>query len=291
MKALQRVSIFTNSVAIISDAIHDFGDALSIGFSYFLEKKSKHKADETYSYGYSRFSTLGAVITTLILIIGSVTVIINAIERILNPETINHNGMIIFAIVGIIVNFLAAYFTHGGESLNQKAVNLHMLEDVLGWIVVLIGSIVIKFTNLTIIDAIMSIGVACFIIISAVKNSRTMIDLFLDKVPKYISIDDMKKHLESINGVDNVHHLHIWGINETTRCATLHVMLSEKIEDISKIKELIREEFHEHGVGHVTIEIEIPGEVCQEPVCDIGITSEHLCSHHHGNLGIHHHHH
>src|SRR5574344_1190297 len=120
----------TNSVAIVSDSIHDMGDALSIGVSYFLEKKSKKKPDNKYTFGYVRYSILGALSTTMILFIGSIIVIYSSIVRIINPVVINYNGMIIFAIFGVIVNFLAAYFTKNGDSLNQKSVNLHMLEDV-----------------------------------------------------------------------------------------------------------------------------------------------------------------
>ena len=170
--------IFTNSIAIISDAVHDFGDSLSIGISYFLEKKSKKKPDKKYTFGYTRYSVLGAIITNTILIIGSVIVIYNAIKRIITPVEINHNGMIIFAIVGALVNFIAAYMTKEGDSLNQKAVNLHMLEDVLGWIAVLIGAIVIKFTNFNLIDPILSILVAIYILIHALKSYKKIFNLF-----------------------------------------------------------------------------------------------------------------
>ena len=166
---------FTNSVAIISDAIHDFGDSISIGISYFLEKKSKKKPDNTYTFGYARYSILGAFITNTVLTIGSVLVIINAIKRIINPIDLNYNGMIIFAIFGVIINFLAAYFTKEGDSLNQKAVNLHMLEDVLGWIIVLVGAILIKFTKINIIDSLMSIGVAIFILVHAIKSFKSIV--------------------------------------------------------------------------------------------------------------------
>ena len=118
---------FTGSVAIVSDAVHDIGDAASIGISYFLEKKSKKKPDEHYTYGYARYSVIGSVITTLILLVGSVLVVYNAILRIIDPTPINYNGMIIFAVIGAAVNFMAAFFTREGDSLNQKAVNLHML--------------------------------------------------------------------------------------------------------------------------------------------------------------------
>ena len=151
---------FTNSVAIMSDAVHDFGDALSIGISFFLEKKSKTKPDNKYTYGYARFSILGALITTTILTICSVLVIVGAIDRIINPVEINYNGMIGFAVLGVIINFLAAYFTKEGDSINQKSVNLHMLEDVLGWVVVLIGSILMKFTNISLIQK-LSLHLVC----------------------------------------------------------------------------------------------------------------------------------
>ena len=169
--------IFTGSVAIISDAVHDIGDAASIGISFFLEKKSKKQPDERFTYGYARFSVIGSVITTLILLFGSVAVIYNAILRLIDPVEINYDGMIIFAVVGVIVNFLAALFTREGGSLNQKAVNLHMLEDVLGWVVVLVGAIVIKFTGWFIIDPILSIIVAIFVIINSVKNLMEITDL------------------------------------------------------------------------------------------------------------------
>ncbi len=162
--------IITGSVAIISDAIHDMGDAAVIGLSYFLEKKSKKPADEKHPKGYAHYSELGGIITTIVLILGSLIVIFNAIGRLSDPVEINYNGMIFFAIVGVCVNGGAAFVTRDGESFNQRAVNLHMLEDVLGWAVVLIGAIVMKFTDFAIIDPLMSIGVAVFIIINAVRN-------------------------------------------------------------------------------------------------------------------------
>ena len=139
--------LFTGSVAIISDAVHDLGDSLSIGISYFLEKKSKKRPDNVYTNGYLRFSVLGGLITTIILLIGSILVIVNSIRRFFNPIEINYDGMLIFAVIGVIINFIAAIVTKEGDSINQKAVNLHMLEDVLGWIVVLVGAVIMKFTD------------------------------------------------------------------------------------------------------------------------------------------------
>ena len=274
--------IFTGSVAIISDAIHDFGDAFSIGISFFLERKSKRKPDEKYTYGYGRYSIVGGVITTLILLFGSAMVIYNAILRIINPAEIDYNGMIIFAIIGVIVNFCAAFFTREGESLNQRAVNLHMLEDVLGWVVVLIGAIIMRFTDLYIIDAIMSIGVAVFILINAIKNLKDGLNIFLEKVPSCVDINEIKEHICDIEGVSDVHHIHIWTIDGINNYATMHIVTSDNPH---KVKEDVRSELTEHGIGHVTIEIENEGEHCENIKCEIKHTGSHGHHHHH-----HHHH-
>lgn len=270
--------ILTNSVSIISDAIHDMGDSLSIGISYFLERKSKQNPDDQYTYGYTRYSVLGALITTVILLVGSILVIISAIKRIMNPVVVNYDGMIIFAIFGVIVNFLAAYFTSKGNSINQKAVNLHMLEDVLGWIVVLIGAIVIKFTNISIIDAIISILVSLFILVNALKNFKSIIDLFLEKIPVGISIAEIKNHLLEIDNIIDVHHIHIWSIDGYNNYATMHVVVGKESKDIKK---QIREELEEHGISHVTIEVENKDENCSETECIIKNSHNNIHHRHH----------
>ncbi len=271
--------IFTGSVAILSDALHDMGDTASIGASYFLEKKSKKAPDDKYTYGYGRYSLLGAAVTTLILVTGSVSVIAGAVGRIINPAQINYNGMIGFAVVGAAVNFLAAYFTHGGESKNQRAVNLHMLEDVLGWIVVLIGAIVMRFTDLWIIDPLMSIGVAAFILVHAVKNLKEIINVLLEKAPEGVDIDELKKHLCAIDGVEDVHHFHLWSIGGEDAYATMHLVING---DAHIIKHEVRQELSEHGIDHVTIETELPEEKCREEKCIVPEAKKHH-SHHHGH--------
>ncbi len=266
--------IFTNSVAIISDAIHDIGDSLSIGVSFFLEKKSKKGPNDQYTYGYIRYSVIGSVITTVILLTGSILVIYNAVIRLFNPVFVNYNGMIVFAVFGVVINFIAAYFTKEGDSLNQKAVNLHMLEDVLGWVIVLIGAIIMRFTDISIIDPILSILVALFIFVNALKNFKAIIDLFLEKTPKNIKIEELKKHLLAIDGVEDIHHIHVWSIDGFNHCATMHVVAKEN----AKLKHLIKEELREHGIGHTTIEFENSDEKCAECRCEMHKVSK---PHHH----------
>ncbi len=273
----------TNSVAIVSDSIHDMGDAMSIGVSYFLEKISKKKHNNKYTYGYGRYSVLGSLITTVILLTGSAFVIYNAVNRIITPEAINYDGMIIFAIIGVIINYLAAYFTREGDSLNQKAVNLHMLEDVLGWAVVLVGAIAIKFTNITIIDPILSIFVALYIIKESLGNMKSIVNLFLIKTPEGINIDELKHHILEIEGVKDIHHIHIWSIDGYSNCSTMHIVSDGTNKNL---KQEVKEELKEHGIGHTTLEVEGLGEKCEEKECTIN--SEELKGHHHHH---HHHHH
>lgn len=271
--------IFTNSVAILSDSIHDMGDALSIGISFFLEKKSKKKPDNNYTYGYIRYSVLGGLITTMILLVGSIFVIYNAIGRIINPVEVNYKGMIIFAIIGVLMNFIAAYLTKEGDSINQKSVNLHMLEDVLGWVVVLIGSIIMNFTDIKIIDPIMSIGVALFILINTLKSLKQILDLFLEKTPQNINIENLKEHLQEIDGVNDIHHIHIWSIDGYNNYATMHIVT--KSNNIKKIKEEIREELAEHGICHAILETE--DEACGDVECNQNLHIEEGYHQHHHN--------
>ena len=268
--------LFTNSVAILSDSIHDLGDAISIGLSYLFEKKSKKKADNKYTYGYIRYSVLGGVITTTILLVGSLLVIIGAIHRLFNPIDINYQGMIIFAVFGVIMNFIAAYVTRKGDSINQRSVNLHMLEDVLGWIIVLVGAIIMNFTNISIIDPIMSICVSTYILIHALKNLKIVLDLFLEKTPKDIDIDKLKKHLLKIKGIEDIHHIHIWSIDGFNNYATMHIVTKEK--NIKEIKTKVREELMEHNIVHAILETE--DEACDDLECHIE-TTNHIHHHHH----------
>ncbi len=272
--------IITGSVSIISDAVHDMGDAASIGISFLLEKLSKKQPDTNYSYGYLRYSVLGGLFTTLVLFIGSAAVIYNAILRILNPVQVNYNGMIIFAIVGVTVNFIAAIVTRDGDNINQKAVNLHMLEDVLGWIVVLIGAIIMKFTDISIIDPIISIAVALFILVNSFKTLKEILDLFLEKTPHSVNIEEIKEHLLKIDGIIDVHHIHIWSMDGLNNYATMHIVTNKNGHEI---KHKVREELAKHSISHATLELEAENEHCHEKDCHTN--SEFSSGHHH-----HHHH-
>jgi cobalt-zinc-cadmium efflux system protein len=183
--------------------------------------------------------------------------------------------MIIFAVLGVLINFLAAYFTKDGDSLNQKSVNLHMLEDVLGWGIVLLGAIIMKYTDIKIIDPILSIGVAIFIFINSLKNLKEIIDLFLEKTPSNIDMEELREHLLKIKGVIDIHHIHVRSIDGFNNYLTMHVVVEDNYK---KIKHQLKEELQEHGIGHSTIEFEDKNEKCDFEECEIKKISH---SHHH----------
>lgn len=272
--------LFTNSIAIISDSIHDMGDAMSIGISYLLERKGAKLADDKYTYGYVRYSVLGSIITTFILLGGSVLVIYNSLARLLNPVEINYNGMIVFAILGVIINFLAAYFTKEGHSLNQKSVNLHMLEDVLGWVIVLIGAIIMRFTDINLLDSILSIVLALFIFINALKNLKEIINIFVEKVPDNIDIKKIKECLIKIDGVIDVHHIHVRSIDGFHNYATMHVVTDANYKEI---KQKVKQSLLEYGIIHTTIELEDKDEKCVNQKCVIQKETHSHHNHHHHN--------
>lgn len=280
--------IFTNSISIISDSIHDFGDAISIAISWILEKKSEKKADSKYTYGYSRYSVLGALITSTVLLIGSIVMICNAVPRLINPAKVHYDGMIIFGILGLVANGVGAFVTSHGEKLNEKAVSLHLLEDLLGWIAVLVTSIIMKVFEVPILDPILSICITVYILWHVLNNYKNIFEIFLQKAPKGINIRKLKAELiDKVRYIRDIHHIHVWALDDITKCISMHVVIPNYVlvEDIIWVKKEIKHEIVHHGIEHVTIQIEFEGELCEDKECHINSKcSSH--SHHH-----HHHHH
>lgn len=272
--------VFTNSISIISDSIHDLGDALAIFISMVLEKKSRKKPDKNYTFGYLRYSVLGAFFTATILLIGSVLVIYNAILRLINPVEVNYDGMIVLAVIGLIINLIAMFKTFGSNNMNEKVINLHMMEDVLNWGVVLVGSIFMKIFDFSLLDPILSIGIACFILVHVVKNYKSILNIFLEKVPSDVNISKIKKFLVNEKVVD-IHHIHIWSMDGVHNYATFHVVLGDsvKIEEIDDIKEEIREKLNKFRIVHSTIEFE--KDCCDEKECKSFEIDSHEHHHHH----------
>ena len=256
--------LWTNSLAIVSDAIHDLGDSMSLGLAWYLEEKSHQTSNNTYSYGYRRLSLLAALINTLILLFGSVYVISEAIPRIIDPEPANAKGMILFAILGIIVNGLAMIRLFRQSSFNASVIGWHLLEDLLGWIAVLIVSITLFFTNFYILDPILSILISAFILYNAIASLRKTIPLFLQAAPNNIDISRLEASIVDLDKVDSVHHTHVWSLDGEHHVLTTHVVAIDDTsrEDIQSIKSAIRHLGQNLNLEHITVEIEYLHEYC-----------------------------
>jgi cobalt-zinc-cadmium efflux system protein len=256
--------IFTNSIAIISDAIHDLGDCLSLGLAWYFQKVAKKGSDSAYSYGYKRFSLLGAIINSVVLITGSVLILSVAIPRIIHPQAANTSGMFWLAILGVLVNGAAVFRLKKGNSINERVVSLHLLEDVLGWLAILIGSIVMHFYNIPILDPIMSVGIACFILYNVVSNVGKSLRIILQGIPVEVDIKAISEHLQHFEGVENVHDLHVWSVDGNYNVLTVHLVLNNSLdmEKLAQLKAEIRDSLQEKEIQHATIEFETADEKC-----------------------------
>ncbi len=269
--------ILTGSVSVLSDAVHDLGDSISIGISYLLERVSKKHPDTHHTYGYARYSVLGSLITNLLLVVGSVTVVIASVRRLIDPVSVDHNGMFLLALLGILVNGAAALFTHRGESLNQKAVSLHLLEDLLGWVCVLVGAVVIRVTGFVQADALISIGVAVFLAYHALKGIRAAGDVFLDKTPDGVDVDALTAKLSAIDGVADVHHLHLRSLDGFHHTATVHVVTDA---DPHPVRRAVERCLSEHGAVCVTVQTERADDGCPYHHCHVEAPPHHHHHHH-----------
>ena len=256
--------LLTNSIAIISDAVHDFGDSLSLALAWYFQKKSKKGSTNQYTYGYKRFSLLGAIITSIVLVLGSIYILSEAIPRLISPQATNAGGMFILAVLGIVINGIAVLRTRKAVSINEKVVSLHLLEDVLGWAAVLIGSVIMYFTNLTIIDPILSIAIAFFVLFNVIKNIKLILPILLQGTPAEIDRGYIIEHLKDIEQIENMHDLHIWSLDEKYNVLTVHLTLKKSMpmESLVELKGVIRTVLKEGDIHHATIEFETPDESC-----------------------------
>lgn len=260
--------IWTNSVAILSDAIHDFGDAFAIGTALYLEKKSQSKSDQNFSYGYRRFSTASALITGLVLIFGAVWILLESIPRLIHPEATRVDGMIGFAIFGVLINGFGMIRMSVGKSLNERVITWHLLEDLLGWIVVLGGAVVMKFFDLPIVDPILGILLSAWVLWNVGKTLKEAMKIFLQATPLGVEIAKIEEFLKTFKSVESCHHTHIWSMDGDTHILTTHLVVSPllKVEEHQGLKNQIKTQLHEKfKIAEATIEIELSGEGCLDP--------------------------
>ena len=274
--------IYTNSISILSDALHDLGDSFAIGTGILFKNISLKRPDKKYTYGYGRFSVIGALVNLIVLSVGSTFIIINAISRLFEVEPVNHSGMIIFAILGIIVNLIGALKTGHSHDISEKVINLHLLEDLLGWILVLVTSIVIGIWEIYILDPILSLILAAFIIVHVIRNFKSVMNIILEKIPVNVDMENIKKEVSNFKGVLDVHHIHIWTIEGNFNYLTAHIYIDKSLsnEVIEKLKEEIKHKLVHLNINHSTLEFETT--LCTEKNCNTNLEIDpHQFHHHH----------
>ncbi|HEY0652763.1 MAG TPA: cation diffusion facilitator family transporter [Chryseosolibacter sp.] len=255
---------YTNSVAILSDAVHDLGDSLSLGLAYYFHQKSKQQRDSKYSYGYRRFSLLGAFINSLVLIVSSVFILREAVLRLFSPEAPDAKGMVILAIIGIAVNGTALIRLRKGKSVNEKVVTLHFMEDVLGWTAVLLGSIVMIFIDVPVLDPVLSILICVYILYNVYKNLRTTFRILLQGSPENLNEEAIRKKVLSVPGVLDMHDLYFWTMDGQYNVMTLHVVVpaNKSLAEVDEIKNEVKHCLIHLDVQHTTVEIESQDNAC-----------------------------
>ena len=254
---------YTNSMAIMADAVHDLGDTISLGLSWNLDKKSKQESDNKFSFGYKRFSLLGALINGLVLFVGSAFILIETIPRLFKPEHAQAEGMFVFAIVGVLVNGFSVIKLKGGKTLNEKMVRWHLIEDVIGWVAVLIVSVVLMFYDLPILDPLLSVAIIAYVLFNVIKNLKETFLVFLQGVPSDIDFNKIEKEILDLDDVRSVHRVHVWSLDGASNVMTIHVVINyvETSKEMLEAKAKVREVLSEYSIEHSTIEIELPKEV------------------------------
>lgn len=260
--------ILTNSISIISDSLHNLGDSITIGINYIFEKKSKKLPNKEYSYGYLRYTMLGSLIASFILLVGSVIIIYNVVPRLIKPLSVNYDAMIIFGIFGLLINLYATIKIMRSKDKDKK-INTHMIEDTVIWLFILTGSICIKMFDLVIIDPILSLLIAVYILYQVYKYMKNIYNIFMEKVPKNVKIDEIKKNIESNENIDNVHHIHIWSMDGVNNYMTAHIHLNKILneEEIIKTKNDVKNKLKEDKINHITLEVEYFNEKCDSSNC------------------------
>ncbi len=258
--------LLTNSTAIMADAVHDLGDTISIGLAWWLSRISGKHPDDAFTYGYYRFSLLGALVNGVVLVVGSIWVLSQSLPRLLSPEMPVAEGMFWLAVLGVSVNGYAAWKLSKGKTLNERVLNWHLLEDVLGWVAVLIVSIVLMFVDWPILDPVLAIAFTLFILVNVLKNTYQTIKIFLQSVPDNAMLDEVRNKLNGLEHVNAIHSLNLWSLDGERHVLTAHLEIDQliSVNEQKLIKQEISRRLADFSLAHTTIEFEFPEEACRD---------------------------
>jgi cobalt-zinc-cadmium efflux system protein len=255
--------LWTNSIAILTDALHDLGDSVVLGAAWYLQNLAARGRDTGYSYGYGRYSMLGGWLAAGMLIIGSILVFAFAIPRLFEPVLPHTTGMMVIGVFGLVMNSIAAWTLHGGTSLNERGAYLHLLEDVLGWAAVLIGAVIMHFTGFAQLDPLLSMAISIYILYNAVRTLKHGTKILMQAQPADIKMEDVRSRLIELPNVIDVHDQHIWSLDGSYMIHTVHLVVQETdLREAVATKTKARQLLAEMGIDHATIELELPDEDC-----------------------------
>ena len=242
-----------HSSAVLADAIHDTGDALAIGLSTLFEKISARKEDRNYTLGYKRYSLLGALLTSVILLVGSTLVIVENVPKLFAPERVNYDGMLVLGIAAIVVNIAASRVVSHGHSHNESILSLHFLEDILGWIAVIVVSLILRFTDWYFLDPMLSLFIAGFILSQALPKFWENIQIFLDHVPSDVDLSQLYREIAALENVRAITQLNVWTTDGLEKFAMLHICL-ENPNLLAETQAVLRQKLLAYGIAKVTIQ-------------------------------------
>jgi cobalt-zinc-cadmium efflux system protein len=258
--------LLTNSTAIMADAVHDLGDSLSLGSAWLLSRWGQKTANNEFTYGYRRLTLFGAFLNSIVLIAGFIWVLTQAIPRLSDPVMPVTEGMLALAILGVTINGLAAYRISKGSTMNEKVLNWHLLEDVLGWVAVLLVSVILQFVDWPILDPLLSVGFTLFILVNVIRNLWATGKIFLQAVPDKTLHDEIRHKLLNIDGISDIHHQHLWSLDGEQHVLTAHLVIEGSLENgrYNSIKDSVAETLKPFSLAHTTIEIELKQEYCRD---------------------------
>ena len=271
------------SSAILADAVHDLGDALAIGISAFLESISNREEDSHYTLGYKRFSLLGAILTAVILITGSSLVILENISKLIEPQPVDHEGMLWLGVIAIAINLTASLIVRKGQTKNESILSLHFLEDTLGWLAVIVVAIILRYTDWYFLDPLLSLLISAFILSKALPRFWSTLKIFLDAVPEGVDIQKVKSDLEQLEHVASINQLNLWTMDGLEKNAIIHVCL-EHVKHMEVCKEAIRTLLKDCGFQNVTIEVDedlATHRAHKRNIEELEVSQSHGHNHHH----------
>jgi cobalt-zinc-cadmium efflux system protein len=252
--------IISGSMALLSDAAHNFSDVLSMVISYLANRLARREATEKQTFGFRRSEILAALINSATLIIISVIILFEAVQRLISPVPVSANTVIYLAIAGILANGVSVLFLRNDshENMNMRSVYLHLFGDMLTSVAVLLGGLAMKYLHWNWTDSFFSIAIAIYLLYMSWGILRSSLRIIMQFTPEEVDIHKIAKGIENIAGVKNTHHVHVWQINEHDLMFEAHLDLAEdiKLSDFEVILKEIKQLLKQNGINHATIQPE-----------------------------------